>query len=124
MDKVFFREMQFYAYHGAYPEENRLGQRFTVDLEMAMDLRQAAESDDLEKTVDYQAVYDSVRTAVEGEPVKLVETLAERVVARLFVRFPSVEEIWIRVTKPDPPIPGHYRAVGVELRRKRSGQHE
>lgn len=123
MDKVFFHEMQFYGYHGVYPEENRLGQRFTVDLELGLDLHPAAASDDLNKTVDYEAVYNTVREIVEGEPVKLVETLAERVVARLFATFP-IQEIRIRVTKPDPPIAGHYRAVGVELWRKRSTPHE
>lgn len=122
MDKVFFREMQFYAYHGAYPEENRLGQRFTVDLELGIDLRPAAADDDLGKTVDYQAVYETVRAVVESQPVKLVETLAGRVVDQLFAQFP-VEDVWIRVTKPDPPIPGHYRAIGVELHRVRSQQH-
>ena len=55
MDKVFFHEMMFYAYHGVYPEESRLGQRFTVDLELGLDLRPAAESDDLAKTVNYPA---------------------------------------------------------------------
>ena len=119
MDKVFLREMQYYGYHGAYPEENRLGQRFIVDLELELDLSPAARQDDLEKTVDYQAVYDTVKEEVEGSPVKLVETLAERIVRRLFTTFP-VDAVWIRVTKPDPPIPGHYRAVGVELQRKRS----
>lgn len=123
MDKIFFHEMQFYGYHGVFPEENKLGQRFTVDLELGMDLHPAAASDDLNKTVDYQAVYNTVRNIVEGEPVKLVETLAERVVARLFATFP-IEDIRIRVTKPDPPIPGHYCAVGVEMRRKRSASHE
>lgn len=119
MDKVFFRGMQFYAYHGVYPEENRLGQRFIIDLELGLDLRPSAMSDDLAKTVDYQAAYDAVRAAVEGEPVKLVETLGERIAESLFARFP-VTDIHIRITKPDPPIPGHYDAVGVELRRTRA----
>lgn len=119
MDKVFVHGMQFYAYHGVYPEENRLGQRFIVDLELGLDLSPAAASDNLKKTVDYRAVYDTVQTLVEGAPVKLLETLAEQVIAQLFKTFP-VTEIFIRITKPDPPIPGHYQAVGVELRRKRS----
>lgn len=119
MDKVFLREMQFYAYHGAYPEENRLGQRFTVDLELGLDLRRASLNDDLEQTVDYGAVYEVVSNVMQSRPVKLLESLAERVIQRLFIEFPSIETIWIRVTKPDPPIPGHYRAVGVELKRTR-----
>lgn len=119
MDKVFLREMQFYAYHGAYPEENRLGQRFTVDLELGLDLKAAALNDDLEQTVDYRAVYEIVNSVMQSRPVKLVESVAERIVQRLFTEFAPVETIWIRVTKPDPPIPGHYRAVGVELKRMR-----
>lgn len=119
MDKIFFQAMRFYGYHGVYPEENRLGQRFIIDLELGVDLAPAGRSDSLDDTVDYGAVYDAVKKKVEGEPVKLVETLAERVVGHLFDKFSAVKEIFIRVTKPDPPIPGHYRAVGVELHRKR-----
>lgn len=119
MDKVFLREMTFYAYHGAFPEENRLGQRFTVDLQLGLDLRAAGQSDDLQQTVNYAEVYEVVRREVEGAPVKLVEALAEQIVKRLFAAFP-VTDITIRLMKPDPPIPGHLRAVGVEITRQRS----
>ncbi|MFC4075500.1 dihydroneopterin aldolase [Salinithrix halophila] len=119
MDKIFFNKMAFYAYHGAFSEENRLGQRFFVDLELMIDLKPAAAGDDLSRTVDYGKVYETVQQEVKGKTYALVETLAERIAEQLLHAFP-LEEVMVRVTKPDPPIPGHYDSVGVEIRRGRS----
>lgn len=118
MDKIFFNKMAFYAYHGAFSEENRLGQRFYVDLELGLDLTPAGRSDDLDKTVDYGKVYETVKGLVEKPVCALLETLAENIATRLLQDFP-LEEVMVRVTKPDPPIPGHYESVGVEIRRRR-----
>ncbi|MFC7443337.1 dihydroneopterin aldolase [Laceyella putida] len=118
MDKIFLNQMRFYAYHGAYPEENRLGQRFYVDVEMKMNLQPAAATDDLEQTVNYGQVYELIEREMTQTKVKLLETLAERIAGRILDHFP-VEEVRLRVTKPDPPIPGHYDSVGVEIVRKR-----
>jgi 7,8-dihydroneopterin aldolase/epimerase/oxygenase len=118
VDKIFFRRMKFYGYHGVYSEENKLGQRFYVDLELMLDLSVPAETDDLKRTVDYAKVFETVRELVEGRTYRLVEALAESIAQALLTNFP-IEEVWVRVTKPDPPIPGHYDAVGVEIRRKR-----
>jgi dihydroneopterin aldolase len=119
MDKIFFNGMRFYAYHGVYPEENRLGQRFVVDLEIGLDLAPAGRNDDLAQTVNYAEVYEAVRLEVEEKQVRLLETLAENIAGMLLERF-SLEEVRVRVTKPDPPIPGHYDAVGVEIVRRKS----
>lgn len=120
VDTIFFEQMAFYAYHGAYTEENKLGQRFFVDLELKLDLAPAAQTDDLRQTIDYGKVYQAVKAEVEETIHALVETLAERVASRLLSDFPLLQEVKVKVTKPDPPIPGHYRAVGVEIRRRRT----
>ncbi|MBD1372440.1 dihydroneopterin aldolase [Hazenella sp. IB182357] len=119
MDKIFFNQMRFYAYHGVYSEENRLGQRFMVDLELGLNLQPAAQADDLKKTVNYADVYNKVKQEVEETQVKLVETLAERI-ATCILAEDQIEEVRVRVTKPDPPIAGHYDAVGVEIVRRKS----
>ncbi|MBA4549323.1 dihydroneopterin aldolase [Thermoactinomyces intermedius] len=119
MDKIFMKRLSFYGYHGAYAEENRLGQRFYVDLEMKLDLKPAGTTDDLQNTVDYGAVYQKVETIMTGTRVKLIETLAERIAGRLLADFP-IEEVRVRVTKPNPPIQGHYESVGVEVVRTRT----
>lgn len=119
MDKILFNGMEFYGYHGVFPEENRLGQRFFVDVEIGMDLSLAGKSDRLEDTVNYAEIYQLVRQVMETERYQLIETAAEQCAGRVLAQFPVVEEVLIRLIKPDPPIPGHYRSVGVEIRRKR-----
>lgn len=113
-------KLAFYGYHGAYCEENRLGQRFYVDLVMLLDLRQAGTSDQLQHTVDYGKVYQLVKDIVEGKPRKLVETVAEDIAAVILESYPLVEKVNVTVVKPDPPIPGHYDSVAVEITRDRS----
>jgi dihydroneopterin aldolase len=119
MDKILFQGMQFYAYHGVFSEENKLGQTYLVDLEVYMDLRPAGESDQLEKTINYGHLYELVQKIVQGETYNLIETIAEKVASQALETFKQMNEIVVRVTKPNPPIPGHYNAVAVEIRRGR-----
>lgn len=120
MDKIYLNELTFYGYHGVFPEENKLGQRFLVDLVLAMDLSEAGSTDAIDKTIDYGDVYERVRKIVEGKPVKLVETVAEKITAELLQSYERLQFCTVKVIKPDPPIPGHYRSVAVELTRSRS----
>ncbi|HEY8346013.1 MAG TPA: dihydroneopterin aldolase [Symbiobacteriaceae bacterium] len=119
MDRIILSGMQFYGYHGVYPEEARLGQNFIVDVELCLDLREAGQHDDLRRTVDYAKVYRLIKEVVEGQPYKLIEAVAERVAARLLAAFP-VAEVVVRVHKPNVPIPGALDRVTVEIRRGRS----
>lgn len=112
--------MRFYGYHGALPEERKLGQRFQVDVSLSLDLYRAGSSDSLDQTVDYGNVYRAIREIVEGKSCRLIETVAERIAENLLHDFPAVEVCGVRVTKPDPPIDGHYDSVSVEIERKRS----
>ncbi|WP_416148143.1 dihydroneopterin aldolase [Salipaludibacillus sp. HK11] len=119
MDKVYVHGMKFYGYHGAFPEENKLGQRFVTDVTLELDTKPAGVSDDLDKTVNYATVYKVAKEIIEGEPVKLVETLTHRLARELLDRFEVIEACVVKVIKPDPPIPGHYDHVAVEIRRER-----
>ena len=119
MDKMIIRGMRFFGYHGVLPEENRLGQRFTVDVELALDLREAAASDDLSKTVNYADLHARVKRIVEGPPCKLIEALAGRIATDLLATYTNINEIAVRVTKPHPPFDIQFDGVTVELRRKR-----
>jgi 7,8-dihydroneopterin aldolase/epimerase/oxygenase len=119
MDKIFVTQMEFYGYHGVFPEETRLGQRFVVDLMVLVDLRKAGESDELEHSVNYGELYHAVKEVVEGKPYKLVEAVAEKIAETVLKQFTLVTEVTIKVIKPDPPIPGHYRSVAVEITRGR-----
>ncbi|MEK4338632.1 MULTISPECIES: dihydroneopterin aldolase [Brevibacillus] len=120
MDKIYFNGMAFYGYHGVFEAEAKLGQRFYVDLELSMDLSRAGASDDLNDTVNYADVFHCVQQIVEKERYNLVEALTARIADRLLQAFPF-SEVKVRVTKPDPPINGHYDSVAIEMSRKREG---
>ncbi len=111
--------MNFYGYHGALPEENRLGQRFTADVTLAVDLYQASVTDSLGQTINYAAVYKMVREIIEGPPCALIETVAGRIADRILSAFARVSSCRVRITKPDPPIPGSTGQVSVEVERQR-----
>lgn len=120
MDKIFITGMEFYGYHGAYPAENELGQRFRVDVECFLDLSEACASDELEHTINYAEIYSEIQRIMEEEPyVKLLEHLAEKIATRLLANYERIYEVNVRLIKPDPPIRGHYEHVGVEIRRRR-----
>ncbi|MDP4164441.1 MAG: dihydroneopterin aldolase [Bacillota bacterium] len=119
MDKIYVNKMSFYGYHGVFPEENRLGQRFIVDLAVSIDLKSAGQSDELDHSVNYGELYKTCKDIVEGKPFKLVEALAEKIAAELLSSFALLHEVKVKVIKPDPPIPGHYESVAVEITRSR-----
>lgn len=120
MDRITLSRMQFYGYHGVFPEENKLGQRFYIDVELYTDLLNAGQSDRLEDTINYAEVYGKVKAVAEGPPFKLIEALAERVASDLLQSYTSIYEITVRVTKPHPPFDTHFDGVTVEIHRKRA----
>lgn len=119
MDKIYVNRMEFYGYHGVFPEENRLGQRFIVDLTVLLDLKKAGETDALEHSVNYGELFNVCKEIVEGKPCKLVEAVAEKIATGVLQQFPLISEAIVKVIKPDPPIPGHYKSVAVEITRRR-----
>lgn len=119
MDKIILEKMEFYGYHGVYPEENKLGQRYRVDLTAYVDLKQAGQTDDLNKSVNYAEIYTLCKEIVEGERYNLIETVAERIAAGVLAKHKRIQACTVKVIKPDPPIPGHYQSVAVEIERKR-----
>ncbi|WP_347861752.1 dihydroneopterin aldolase [Salimicrobium sp. PL1-032A] len=120
MDKIYLNSMKFYGYHGLFPEENKLGQHFTVDLELEAELKEAAATDDMTKSIDYGAVHEVTKRIVEGPARNLVETVAEELAAKLFEEFEMLEACLVRVNKLHPPIPGHYDSVSIEIYRSKN----
>ena len=120
-DRLVLAGMHFYGYHGTLPAERELGQPFFVDVELHCDLRAAGMTDDLSQTVDYSAVYRQVRAVVEGPPVGLTETVAERIAGVILARHARVEAVRVRVVKPQVRLDGGVLAgSGVEIVRRRT----
>lgn len=109
------------GYHGVFDSERRAGQPFVVDVVLHLDLRTAGATDDLTATAHYGDVAEQVVEAVTGEPLNLIEALAERIAARLLASFPA-EAVQITVHKPQAPIPVPFGDVAVSIVRTRIGR--
>ncbi len=120
-DAILLEGLRFFGYHGLHPEERTLGQRFLVDVVAELDLRDAGQHDELEETVNYNSIYNVVRSVVEGEPMMLVEAVADRSARLILESFPAITAIVVTVRKPEATIRGaHLDAVGVRIRRVRT----
>lgn len=119
MDKMRLSKMEFYGYHGAIAEENRLGQRFYADVELTLPLSRAGATDDLAESVNYAEVYGRIKNVVENRTFKLIEAVAEHVAADLLAAFPLVQEVKVTFTKPHPPFTIHFAGASVEIHRSR-----
>ncbi|EHV1495132.1 dihydroneopterin aldolase [Listeria monocytogenes] len=122
MDKIYLNELVFYGYHGVLAEETKLGQTFRVSLILGLSTKKAGISDSVDDTVSYAEVYETVKeiVEVEGTPFKLIEALAEKIATEVLTGYPLLEEVTVKLIKPNPPIPGHYDSVAVEIERKKS----
>jgi dihydroneopterin aldolase len=107
--------MSFYGYHGDLPAERELGARYSVDLELGVDLEAAAGSDDISTTVDYVHVYSLVREVMEEQQHRLLESMAAAICERLLA-LPRVSRVTVRVGKT-PPVRGTFGQFAVELTR-------
>ncbi|SDC54468.1 dihydroneopterin aldolase [Pelagirhabdus alkalitolerans] len=120
MDKIYLNQLEFYAYHGALKEETALGQRFTVDLELNVDLKKAGQTDQLSYTVHYGEVYEIVKSVVEGQTYQLIESVGERIAKEVLSTYEMVKGCKVKVIKPTPPIAGVYQSVAIEIDREPS----
>lgn len=118
--EIRLSNMVFYGMHGANPEETALGQRFAVNLSFWLDMSAASRTDRLEDTVSYSAIYKLVRAEVEGQPSKLLEHLAGRILDRVLQFDSRITGARVEVGKPSPPLKGSTTAeVSVVLERFR-----
>jgi 7,8-dihydroneopterin aldolase/epimerase/oxygenase len=100
-DRILLEGMIFHGRHGTLPAERELGQPFVVDIELRLDLQAAGLSDDLTQTVDYSEVHRQAKEIVEGPPVSLTETVAERIAGAVMENYLEVEAIRVKVAKPN-----------------------
>lgn len=96
----------FYAHHGVMQEEHRVGGRFEVDVAMDLDFADAAEADDLSKTVDYELVYRDVHHIVTQNKFYLIERLALLIARQVLDRNHQVDRVEVTVRKSNPPVGG------------------
>lgn len=116
-DRIALRGLEVFAHHGVFDFERRDGQRFLIDAELSVDLRAAAQGDELARTVHYGELAEAIVAAVGRDPVDLIETVAERV-AGVALGFAGVAEVRATVHKPDAPIDARFADVSVSVTRR------
>ncbi len=122
MSVIRIKNMVFYGYHGVNSEENSLGARFEVDIELFSDLNEAITTDKLKYTINYNDVYQLVETTVTARKFYLIEALAGEISQRLLQQFPVLDKVNICVRKPNAPIKGVLDYVEVEIEQSRGDQ--
>lgn len=120
-DRILISDLRFFAFHGVYPEEETLGQRFRVDLVLEADLAEAGRSDAVEKTVSYADVIKLAERITTGRRFRLIEALADAIAGEILESFDLVRRVTVRVTKPEAPVAIAVGSVAVEIERSRNG---
>jgi 7,8-dihydroneopterin aldolase/epimerase/oxygenase len=115
MGIVSLEGLEFFAYHGFYEEEQRIGNRYSIDVSIQTDVSEAAEKDRLKATVNYEVVYKIVADVMK-EPAKLLEHVAHRIIVQIKEHFPAVDWVEVSVSKYNPPIGGVCTRAKVTMR--------
>lgn len=111
---IYLEGVRLFAHHGIDPQETVVGANFIVDLRLKTDFTHAAQTDELDGTVSYADIHETVKEEMKI-PSKLLEHVCERIGQRLFNEFPSIIEISIRLSKENPPMGGDCKNIGVEV---------
>jgi len=117
-DRIVLTGIRATGYHGVYDHERRDGQEFVADVALELSLAAAARSDDVVDTVHYGELAETVATILAGEPVNLLETLAQRIAAAALADG-RVDAVEVTLHKPQAPIPVPFTDVAVTIRRER-----
>ncbi len=120
-DRIFINGLSLHAYHGVMVYEGKVGQSFTIDLELEIDLAGAARSDKVMDTVSYDKVVACASGAFCAQRHKLIEAAAGKVADAILAAFPRVQKVKVTIHKPHAPIAATFSDVGVTLVRARTG---
>ena len=119
MDTIYIKDLEVFANHGVYPEENKLGQKFVISADLSVDVRMAGLTDELEYSVNYGEVSHTIQDFLQKHTFKLIEAAAEGLAAELFCRYPLIRALRLEIQKPWAPVGLPLRTVSVEIRRSR-----
>jgi dihydroneopterin aldolase len=118
-DRIFVNGLSLHAYHGVMAHEAKVGQTFSIDLELTIDLSAAAKSDKVVDTVSYDKVVDCASRAFCAQRFRLIEAAAGKVADAVLAAFPRVQSVKVTIHKPHAPVAATFSDVGVTLVRNR-----
>lgn len=116
---IRINKASFYGYHGVFRSEQNIGGKFEADIEMVTDFAEAAATDNLKKTIDYEKVYNLINSFGTKKKYYLIESLAYNLAEELLRTFETLLEVKVKIHKNNPPIGGVVDSVEVEVQLKR-----
>ncbi len=119
MSKILLENMEFFAYHGCFREEQIIGNQFIVNLEIETNTHKAESSDKLTDTLNYQEAYNLVKEQMQQKS-HLLEHVARRTLDILLEKFPEISHLKIKISKMHPPMGGKLKCVSLELEKHNS----
>ena len=114
MHKIILEGIRIYAYHGCLKEESKIGSNYIVDVTMETDFSEAAQTDNLNKTIDYVAVYNIVKTIMAIRS-NLIEQVGQRIINELKKEFTALKRVEVKVSKLNPPMNGNVEKVSIVI---------
>lgn len=116
ISEILIEDMTFFAYHGFYPEERKIGCKYSVSLRITVPLAKPGTTDDLNHTVNYENVYRLVHE-VMTTPSRLIEHVTQRIMDTLMQHYPMIEHLDVTLYKYNPPLGGQVNRVGIHMYR-------
>ncbi len=114
MGLIQIENMEFYAFHGHFKEERIVGNKFLVDMTIETDMKIPAESDNLKDAVNYQRIYDIVKSQM-GMKSHLLEHIAGRILDAIYAEMEGITKVTIKISKMNPPMGGKIGSVSVVM---------
>jgi len=115
MGLIHLEGLEFFAYHGFYDEEQKVGNKYSVDIKIAADLSEARNSDKLHDTINYEELYRLTKEEMKVSS-RLLEHIAERIIKRIAVRYPQIDQCEISISKFNPPVGGVCQRAKVTIK--------
>ena len=112
---LFIYNLEVFANHGLFEEENKLGQKFIFDIECELNYKKAMFSDEMTDSISYADIAEVVVTTATTNTFNLLERLAGEILKNIFTEFPQIENINLKINKPGAPIKYHFEKCGVEV---------
>lgn len=119
MDEIIVKGFKIFAFHGVDPQEKVEGQIFLIDINVKADLKSACLSDDIEDTFSYSKIIRTTKQVVLEEKNNLLEHVAHRVAISLLKEYEKIQEVKVKIKKPNAPITANFEYVGVSITRGR-----
>lgn len=113
---IELEEMEFYAYHGCFKEEQAVGNRFTVNIAIQVDVQKPSETDNIMDALNYVRVYELTKNQIQ-ENSHLLEHVTERILNAIRLEFDYIDWVRVKVSKMNPPMGGQMKSVSLTLQR-------